>query len=199
VLAIRTAFVRSINRAIVAGLAMLGAVALAAAADDGAQKMVSDVGGFWSIWGSPVKANFVAAPSLKGGAAQRVTISPKPARPWDVGTYAAISKPVKKGDVLVLMFWARAEKPPAGSDLILVSAQIYEAGQSGHGVTPEANFIIGKQWKFYYVSGTAAKDYPTGTLSAGMVLGTGEQVIDFGPISVADYGPGFDINNLLRS
>ncbi len=187
------------KRAVVGGLAMLGAVVLGALADDSAQRLVNDPGAFWGVWGSPVKANFVAAPSLKGGAAQRVTISPKPNRPWDVGTYAAITKPVKKGDVLVLMFWARAEKPPAGSDLVLVSGSIYEAGPAGNAVSPEANFIIGKQWKFYYVSGTATKDYPVGTLSAGMVLGTGEQVIDFGPVSVIDYGASFDINNLLRS
>lgn len=189
----------STKRALVAALAMLGAVAFGAAADDGTQKTVSDSGVFWGVWGTSVKANFVAAPSLKGGAAQRVTISSKPVHPWDVGTYAAITKPVKKGDVLVLMFWARAEKPPAGSDLILVSGRIYEAGPAGNGISPDANFIIGKQWKFYYVSGTATKDYAAGTLSTGMVLGTGEQVIDFGPVSVVDYGPGFDINTLLRS
>ena len=184
------------KRAVFAGLAVFGTVAWSAAADDATQRPLNDPGSFWTIWGTPVKANFVAAPTLKGGAAQRVTISPRPGKPWDVGTVTVINKPVKKGDVLVLMFWARAEKPPAGSDLVMVSGRIYENCPSGIGISPETSFLIGKQWKFYYVAGTANKDYPAKTLGAGMVLGTGEQVIDFGQVVIVDYGPGFDLNSL---
>lgn len=186
------------KRTVAAGLITLGALTIAAGADDIAQRAVSDPGAFWGIWGT-ASANFVSAPSLRGGAAQRVTIAPKPVRPWDVGTYTAITKPVKKGDVLVLMFWARAEKPPAGSDLIMVTGRIYEDGPNPNPISPETSFLIGKQWKFYYSIGTAAKDYPVGTLKAGMLLGTGEQVIEFGPVSIMDYGPGFDISKLPRS
>lgn len=168
---------------------------VAFAADE--PKLVSEPGAFWSVWGI-AKANYVAAADLKGGAAQRVTIA-KPAKPWDAGTYGAITKPVKKGDVLVLMFWARAVRPPPGSDLVMVTGRIYEAGPSGDGVSPETSFLIGAQWKLYYAAGTAAKDYPPGTLSAGMMLGTGDQIIEFGPVSVTDYGPGFDVNDLPRS
>ncbi len=188
---------RFTKRAVLTGLAMFGVAALSAAAEDLAQKAVNDPGSFWSVWGM-AKANFVSAPGLKGGAAQRVTIS-KPGKPWDAGTYAAITKPVKKGDVLVLEFWARAERPPAGSDLVMVTGRIYEAGPAGNGVSPESSFLIGAQWKFYYTAGTATKDYPPGTLSAGMVLGTGDQIIDFGPVSVLDFGPGYDVNSLPRS
>ncbi len=188
---------RFTRRAVITGLAVFGAVAFTAAAGNLAAKVVNDPGSFWGVWGT-AKTNFVAAPGLKGGAAERVTI-PKPNKPWDAGTYAAVTKPVKKGDVLVLMFWARAEKPPPGSDLILVTGRIYEAGPSGSPVSEEASFIIGRQWKLYYVSGTATKDYPVGTLSAGMILGTGDQVIDFGPVSILDFGPNYDISNLPRS
>jgi hypothetical protein len=188
---------RLTKRAVLAGLAMFGAVALAAPAGDLAQKAVNDPGSFWSVWGV-AKANYVAAPGLKGGAAQRVTIS-NPGKPWDAGTYAAVTKPVKKGDVVVLMFWARAVKPPPGSDLVMVTGRIYEAGPAGSGVSPETSFLIGAQWKLYYSAGTAAKDYSPGSLSAGMVLGTGDQVIDFSPISILDLGPGYDVNNLPRS
>lgn len=185
------------TRAIVAGLAVVATVAFGAAADDLASKAINDPGSFWSVWGT-AKTNFVIAPGLKGGAAERVTIS-KPGKPWDVGTYAAVTKPVKKGDVLVLMFWARAERPPPGSDLIMVTGSIYEPPPSGNPVSQETSFIIGRQWKLYYATGTAAKDYPVGTLSAGMILGTGDQVIDFGPVSILDLGPDYDISNLPRS
>lgn len=185
-------------RAMFWALTVLGTILAPAGADDLLQKAVSDPGAFWGVWGG-AKAKFIATDDLKGGAAQRVTITPKPARPWDAGTYAPINKPVKKGDTLVLMFYARAEKPPEGSDLIMVTGRIYEAGPAGSGVSPETNFIIGQQWKLYYSSGTAMKDYPPGSLSAGMVLGTGEQVIDFGPVAVLDMGPNYNLTNLPHS
>jgi len=179
-------------------LAVLGTMLFPASAGDLSQRAVNDPGAYWGIWGG-AKASYVATSSLKGGAAQRVSITPKPAKAWDAGTYAAITKPVKKGDVLVLMFYARAESPPEGSDLVLVTGRIYEAGPAGSGVSPETNFIIGQQWKLYTSSGIAMKDYPPGTLSAGMVLGTGEQVIDFGPVAILDMGPNYNLNNLPHS
>lgn len=185
------------RRVLAAGLA-IRAVMLGAAADDVAQRVVNDPGVFWGIWGK-AKTDYISAPSLKGGAAQRVTISPRPNVPWDVGTYATITKPVKKDDVLVLTFWARSEKPPTGSDLIMVTGRIYEAGPSPNPISPETSFLIGKEWKFYYSIGTVARDYAAGALSAGMLLGTGEQVIEFGPVSVIDYGPGFDLSKLPHS
>lgn len=189
---------RILTRAWMAGAAMAAVLALAASGDDLQQKAVNNPGAFWGVWGA-AKTDYVADPRLKGGAAQRVTISPKPAHAWDVGAYVAITKPVQKGDVLLLTFWARAEKPPAGSDLVMLTGRLYEAAPPNAEVTPEVSFLIGKQWKLYYASGTAAKDYPVGSLSAGMVLGTGEQVIDFGPVSVLDFGQGYNINNLPRN
>ena len=175
-------------------LAAMASVVMGASAQDWTQKSVTEPGAFWNIWGA-AKANFVAVPDLKGGAAQRVTVM-KPTHPWDAGTYAAIAKPVHKGDTLVLMFDARAETPPAGSDLIMVTGCIYEAAASGAAVTPDTTFLLGRQWKRYTAIGKAVRDYPPGTLSAGMKLGTGDQTIDFGPIWVLDFGPDFDPNML---
>ncbi len=183
------------KRALLSGLAMLGAVALTAAADDTTQKPINNPAVSWGIWG-PAKTDRVTDPGVQGGAAKRVAISPKPDKPWDVGAYANITKPVQKGDVLLLAFWARAETPPAGSDFVVLSGRIHENAPPNTGVTPETSFLVGRQWKEYYASGTATQDYPVGTLSVGMVLGTGEQVIDFGPVSVFDYGPGYDLSRL---
>ncbi len=184
------------KRALLSGLAMLGAMALTAAADDAAQTLVNKPADFWGIWG-PAKTDMVTDPGVQGGTAKRVAISPKPDHPWDVGAYAGIVKPVHKGDVLLLAFWARAEKPPAGNDFIeLVAARIYGTASPNAGVTPETSFLVGPQWKQYYESGTAMQDYPVGTLSVGMQLGSGDQIVDFGPVSVVDYGPGYDLSKL---
>lgn len=162
------------------------------------QKAVTNPGNFWSLWGS-AKNGFISAPGLKGGVAQRITIATRPGKPWDVGIYTKATKPVKKGDVLLLMFWARVDKPPPGSDLVLLSGRIYEEGAEHGEVSQETNFLIGNQWRPYYVKAKAAKDYPVGTLSAGLVIGMGEMVIDFGPVTIFDFGPNYNVNMLPRN
>jgi hypothetical protein len=186
------------RRAVLSGLAMFGAVALTAAADDIMQKAVNEPGAFWTTWGK-AKTAYVADSGVKGGAAERVTISAKPNNPWDVGASSSVAKAVRKGDVVLLMFWARAEKSPPGSDLVIITGRVYENAPPGTAVTPETNYLVGKQWKLYYSSGKATKDYPVGTLSAGMILGTGEQVIDLGPMFVLDLGPSFNVYWLPHS
>lgn len=185
------------RRAILPGFALIAVVTSSAAGGDLLQKTVTNPGLYWNIWGTAT-TNYVSTPQIKEGAAQRVTISPRPGNPWDVGTYAAIVKPVKRGDVLVLVFWARAEKTPPGSDLVVLSGRIYEAGPEGTNITRDATFLIGRQWKRYFVSGTATRDYPPGSLSAGVFLGTGEQTIDFGQVAVLDMGPGYDLSKLAE-
>lgn len=159
----------------------------------GNQRVIGVPGGFWSIWGG-AKAHYVASPDLKGGVAQRVQITPKPMNPWDAGTYSPITRPVKQGDVVVLKFYARLETASQSSDLALVSGSVYEAGPGAAAVIDETTFVIGKQWKLYAAKGTAARDYPPGTLSAGMKIATAEQTIDFGPVQILDMGPNYDGN-----
>ncbi|GAA0555015.1 hypothetical protein FHS83_001812 [Rhizomicrobium palustre] len=177
------------------GLALLAFAVLPAWGGDLAAK--STPGVFWIVWGN-ASAKYVTADEPKEGAAQRVSVIPKPKNLWDAGTVTAVPMAVKKGDVLILKFEARAQKPAEGSDLVMVTAQIYEAGVSGRNVSRETHCILGKQWRTYYVSGTAKRDYPVGTLSAGMLLGSGEQVIDFGRVTILNMGPGFDPKRLPR-
>lgn len=174
--------------AVLFGLTLLASMAPRVAAEAQSPMPLSSPGSFWKLWGASAKANFIAASGLTGGAAQRVTIAPKPEKPWDAGIFVQSNQPVRKGDTVLLTFWARVFKTPPGGDLILLSGNIYETGESGISVSPQARFLIGKQWKLYQVSGTTTKDYPAGALTAGLLLGTGEQVIDFGPVTLIDLG-----------
>lgn len=179
-------------------LAILATSPASAGDDEWAQKAINNPADSWGIWGTQ-KIQFMKDHKLPGGDFRRVTISPLPDKPWDIGGYVAITKPVKKGDVLLLAFWARAEKTPAGSDFIDVSGRIHESAPPSASITPETQFLIGREWKLYYASGTADKDYPVGALGCGMVLGTGVQTVDLGPAYIVDYGPGYDLTKLPQN
>jgi hypothetical protein len=163
------------------------------------QQEINEPNAFWNIWGAS-KTNYVNAPGIKGGAAQRVTIASKPDNPWDAGAYIVISKPVKKGDVIVLSFWARVEKAPAEGNLVMLTGRIEEKSLTGGGEgSPETNFLLGRQWQLYYAKVIAIKDYPADRLSARLLIGTGKQIIDFGPVHVYDMGPNYDVNRLPKN
>lgn len=180
------------HRFALAALAMAAATVVPAAADDAwARKAINNPADSWGFWGQP-KIELSADTALPGKNFRRVIISPLPDKPWDIGGYVVITKPVKKGDVLLLAFWARAVKVPAGSDFVELSGRIHESAPPEASVTPETQFLIGKGWKLFYASGTADKDYPVGTLGCSMLLGTGEQTIDLGQAYIVDYGPGYD-------
>jgi hypothetical protein len=186
----------SVLRVALCALAVL--TSIPAFADDMAQKAINTPGDMWGTWGN-AKSEVVPDTGVDGGKAKRVTISPKPQNAWDVGGYVLITKPVHKGDVILLAFWARAEKIPDNGDFIGTSARVHEVAPPSASVTPETQFLIGKDWKIFYASGVADKDYPVGTLGCGMILGTGDQVIDFGPAYIVDYGPGYDLAKLPQN
>jgi hypothetical protein len=181
------------KRAFLSGLTMLCAATWAAQAGDPVTLNVPTDS--WSFWGT-AKTDNIPDVTVDGGMIRRIAISPAPAQPWDIGSYVNIAKPVHQGDVVLLSFWARAPKPPEGNDFVLLSGRIHENAPPGTSVTPETTFSVGRQWKQFYAGGIATKDYPAGTLSVGMLLGTGDQVIDFATVTILDYGPDYDLSKL---
>lgn len=182
----------------VAGAA-LALTAAPAFADDILSKAVNDPSTGWAVYGALAKSELVQDKTVTGSTAERVTLSAKGANPWDAGGASAIIKPVGKGDVLLLAFWAKATQPPAGSDAITIVAKIQETAAPYGALSTDLSLRIGTQWKLYYVTGTAAKDYPPNTIAGALQLATAEQVIDFGPIFVLNFGPGYDLTKLPRN
>lgn len=183
-----------LKRTALAVLAML-ATGAASAEDDWAQKAINNPADSVGIWGT-AKLEPLTDASAPGGRIKRITISPQPQQPWDVGAYVMVTKPVKKDDVLLLAIWIRAQQIPAQNDFIATRGSFTQATPPNTVILPETQLLIGKTWKLHYLTGTADKDYPAGTLSAAVLLGTGEQVVDFGPAFVLDYGRGYDATKL---
>jgi hypothetical protein len=184
------------HRGALAALTMVAASVLPACAnDDWAQKAVNDPANLVGLWGN-AKLDPLSEPAAPGGAFTRITIEHQPLQPGHVGAYVMITKPVKKGDVLLAVIWARAAQPPVQNDFIATHGQFNETAPPNRAISDETPLVIGKDWKRYYLEGTADRDFAPGTLSASIILGTGEQTIDFASPFIVDYGPGYDTNKL---
>ncbi|VVT15128.1 conserved exported hypothetical protein [Sphingomonas sp. EC-HK361] len=119
------------------------------------------------------------------GKALRISLSGHP----DFGRIGVISptlKPVKKGDRIVIAFWARAEESPAGTPGRIGRVQL-EATPKVRAIF-EKPFELTADWKMYQLSGTADQDYAPGALNAALHLDVQKQVLGIGPVFILDYG-----------
>ncbi|GAA0734595.1 hypothetical protein [Sphingomonas japonica] len=135
-----------------------------------------------------VKPKVIKDAKVQFGKAMRIAVATaNPAQPRNVGLNVPLSKPVKKGDKLVLAFWARAEKTEGGAPGKLANVQIQHAADPYTGLFGKP-FEVGPEWQMQQVAGVADADYAAGALAASMHFGSAVQVIDLGPVFVLDLG-----------
>jgi hypothetical protein len=128
---------------------------------------------------------------VKGGKATRVSVH-KGANPWDVQATITIPQAVNKGDILLAVYYARIETPPAGAATGVISQsgiQLTKAPYTAIGAEPAAP---SNQWGVYYASGTATADQPKGSLGLTLHLASADQVVDLGPVFLFNLGSDWD-------
>ena len=163
------------------------AMAQAQSDDAAAQAMINDADpAHFMIWGVTPAPKSKKDDSVQGG---RSVLVPATGRGnvWDVSVNVPITKPIKAGDKLVLMYYAKLAKAKPGVTSAHINGQIQLSAapystviSGGADVTPE--------WKLFTVEGRADKDYAKGTLNATFHLNTGEQTIGMGLVAAFDYG-----------
>jgi hypothetical protein len=144
--------------------------------------------GSWNVWGA--QGSQRKDDTVTGGYAMRV-VATKGVNSWDAAASVAIIRPIKKGDVILAAFWARAEKPAPGKTTATTpsaSLSLIKPPYTGLFSEPAE---IGPAWAMYYASGVADRDYDAGELNFSVQLAAANQVIDFGPAFVVDLGPDY--------
>ena len=105
---------------------------------------------------------------------------------WRIGVTTPVLRPVKKGDRIVIAFWARAVETEKGAPGKIGRVQL-EATPVIRAIF-EQPFEIGPEWKMYQLKGAADRDYAPRELNAALHLDAAKQVLDIGPVYVLDYG-----------
>lgn len=141
----------------------------------------------YKFYGTGYSAKVVKDGEVTGGQAYRVKVASSSARAWDVGASAAVTKPIHKGDLIVVAIWLRA--PEIGGD---TTVHIPFFGLIGpardYGQVAEGKADVGGEWKLYNVRGVARDDYSPGQASIAIHLGASKAVLDLGPVFVLDMG-----------
>ncbi|MEN3748502.1 carbohydrate binding domain-containing protein [Sphingomonas sp. HF-S3] len=106
---------------------------------------------------------------------------------WTVGVNSPLTGAVKKGDKILVAFYARLEKGAGGATTARVNGQLQLSNAPYTQLYGKA-FDITTEWKLYQVVGRADRDYAAGELSAALHVNTAKQTLDIGAIAVLDYG-----------
>lgn len=137
-------------------------------------------------YGQPILPVVRADKGVKFGKALRVRLKGDKEF-WRIGVVTPLLKPVKKGDLIVIAFWARASGTENGAPGRIGRVQL-EATPVIRTIF-EQGFDIGPEWKMYQLKGVADRDYAPRALNAAMHLDAAKQLLDLGPLFVLNYGP----------
>ena len=136
-------------------------------------------------YGSRIPPSIRADKQVQFGKALRIPLKGH-ADFWRIGVTTPVLRPVKKGDRIVIAFWARAVSTENGAPGKIGRVQL-EATPVVRTIFEQA-FEVGPEWKMHQLKGVADRDYGPRELNAALHLDSAKQVLDIGPVYVLDYG-----------
>ena len=165
---------------------------VSAAEEDIASRMINkETNGSWYFQPEKPKAKHIKA-DVPGEFAFRVKAT-KGVNPWDVQASSPIQGAINEGDVIMLLYYARAaEAAENGSSL---TARIQMNAPPWSSVLDMTSAISG-EWKSYCAHRVATATLAEKKSSVSIHLATAKQVIDLGPVLVFNFGKGYDTNKL---
>ena len=152
----------------------------------------NDSNGVWNIQPDKPKAKYFEVQGIPGERAFRIKAH-KGANPWDVQASSPVAGAIKEGDVIMLMYYARAAEPAEGGSSLNARVQLSAAPY-----TPvlEMTSPISSEWKSYCAHRVATGNVGEKKGNVSLHLATAKQVIELGPVFVFNFGPGYDRKSL---
>jgi hypothetical protein len=118
-------------------------------------------------------------PKVEGGKAVEVQASGTGGI-WEVAGLHPVDGAIAKGDHVVASVWVKSSVPAKVIFRIETRGDVARVG--------ETSIDIGTSWSKQTLDFVATDTYPAGTTQAALLLNSGKQTIDLGPISVVDKG-----------
>jgi hypothetical protein len=174
------------------GLAMAASMAGAEDVDIWTKTINNDSNGTWNVQPDKPKAKVIEVKGIPGEHAFRIKAN-KGANPWDVQASSPVQGAINEGDVLMLMYYARAEVPAEGGSSLTARVQLAGAPYTA---TMDFTTAISTEWKSYCAHRVATASLPEKKGSVSIHLATAQQVIELGPVFVFNFGPGYDRKSL---
>jgi hypothetical protein len=173
---------------LLAGFALGNVAAVAQDIDIWTKTINNDSNGVWNVQPDKPKAKYFEVKGIPGERAFRIKAN-KGANPWDVQASSPVQGAIDQGDVIMLMYYARAEEAAEGGSSLSARVQLNSAPYTS---TLDFTTPITGEWKSYCAHRVATATLPEKKGSVSIHLATAKQVIELGPVFVFNFGKGFD-------
>ena len=149
--------------------------------------------GPWMQCAVGTRAKTIAAGLVSGKKYAFRVKADKGRNPWDVQANSPVAGAIKEGDVVMLMYYARAAEPAEGGSKLTARLQL--AGPPYSSIL-DVNSDIGSEWKSYCGFRVANASIDEKKSNVSIHLATAKQVIELGPVLVFNFGQGYDQKKL---
>jgi GH35 family endo-1,4-beta-xylanase len=127
----------------------------------------------------------------------RITVQRR-SNEWALVATLMVDRPIRKGEVFLVRFHARAaeSKHESGQGLLGVPLKMVDSPWTklaGGDVT------LTNQWSEFNLPGRAEQDYPAGSVALQIHTGQVEQVVEIGGLQVLSFGSDYDLAKLPRT
>ncbi|MEJ0087579.1 MAG: hypothetical protein WDO72_18045 [Pseudomonadota bacterium] len=148
----------------------------------------NDSNGTWNFQPEKPKAKYFVDKGVPGEHAFRIKAE-KGANPWDLQASSPVQGAINEGDVVMLMYYARAAEPAEGGSSLTARVQL---DSSPYTATLEFNAPITGEWNSYCAHRVATTTLPEKKGSVSIHLAAAKQVIELGPVFVFNFGKDFN-------
>ncbi len=131
----------------------------------------------------------------------RVSVAKKPKNFWNVQLGATASGAIAKGDKLLLSLWVRGGEivtPPAPQGPARVTV-VLEENRDQFSKLSSSEVEAGDDWKRVQIRLVAGAAFEAGAVQLGLQVGHRPQIVEFGGVTLENYGQNFDFNTLPSS
>ena len=117
--------------------------------------------------------------------------SRKTNNPWDSGLSGPIPGLIKRGDTVIMSYWAKAVK---GEGVVSnAGLQLNDEPYTAIAMKPAQ---LGAGWQEYFVSTTATRDYSPSEAGYTIHVGGAKQTLRIGPVFILNLGQNVDVSSL---
>ena len=140
----------------------------------------------------PASITLVSDRGVPDGKALEVRTG-KGVNPWDSALTGTLGVPIKRGDTLLMSYWAKAVSGPG--EIASVGFQLADEPYTGLKTRSER---YGSNWKQYHLSVTADRNYKADELGYTLQLAGAAQTLRIGPILIMNLGQNMPQGRLPR-
>lgn len=152
-----------------------------------------------SVFGENETHRMVRDAAVPGGDALEITVKETGENSWSTGVNWATQKPIRKGDVVFLAYWAKGiEAKNEAQTPIISPIRIQQSGEPYLAAASGAAYLS-RDWKLYYTAGKSEDDIAPGGAGITFHMGLTKQTLRLGPAYLLNLGPNTNVTNLPRN